>query len=141
MTPRQRLAAIARGMQADIDGYAALRGLLGRQFEAALRHDTGAMRDVAEAISEQVAVLERHRSERVQHATALSGGGVPASMPELFQRVGGPARLQLSGMWSTLEAQVHDCKAQNVRNCRLIMEQGELMRRVLVGEDSIYVPA
>ncbi|HEX3140594.1 MAG TPA: flagellar export chaperone FlgN [Rhizobacter sp.] len=141
MTPRQRLAELARGMQADIDGYAALHGLLERQFQAALRHDTDGMREVADAISAQVNLLEGRRIERVGHVKALLPEAAQPSVSELLKRVSGPLRLQMASMWSRLEEQVRECKVHNARNCRLIMEQGELMRRVLVGEDAIYAPA
>lgn len=141
MTPRERLAQIVRGMLEDRAGYEALRTLLESQFEAAVRHDAASLERVAEAIMAQVGTLDRNRSARVEHAAALLGAGVHPSMSELMRRLSGPAALQMTGMWSELEALVSDCKARNLRNCRLIMEQEELMRRVLTGEEGVYAPA
>ena len=141
MTPRERLSDIMRGMQEDLAGYKALHALLERQFDAAVRHDTQTLEGVAESIVARVAALERSRSARVEHTAALLGPGVRPSMTELMRRLSGPTLLQLTGLWSQLESQVRDCKALNLRNCRLIMEQGEVMRRVLVGEEGIYAPA
>ena len=85
--------------------------------------------------------LDARRAERVQHVKALLPATAQPTVNELLKRVNGPLRLQLATMWSRLEEQVRECKVHNARNCRLIMEQGELMRRVLVGEDAIYAPA
>ena len=41
-----------------------------------------------------------------------------------------------------LQARVQECKACNLRNCQLIMEQAEVMRGVIAGssQPDIYVP-
>jgi flagellar biosynthesis protein FlgN len=140
VTPRQRLAEIVRQIQADGLGYDRLGQLLEQQFQAALRHDAVALEQLAHEISTLVGELERRRAARVEHTTALLPRGQAPSMQGLIQRLDGPLRLQVMALWSKLEEQVRECKASNLRNCRLIMEQAALMKRVLAGVEGTYAP-
>lgn len=140
---RQRWAHIAVGMQQDLAGYATLQRLMHEQFHAALRHDATAMQEVAQRITAQAEALELSSQQRVLHAQALLPAGVPVSMSALFAQLQAPLQQQLQALWSQLEAVVQQCKALNVRNCQLIMEQAQTMRQVLGGgsqEESIYGP-
>lgn len=139
---RQRWAAIARGMQQDLVAYTALRALLHTQFHAALRHDATAMEQVALQITAQVQQLDGARHQRSQHVQALLPAGAPLSMAALFARLQPPLQQQLQTLWEQLQAQVQECKAHNVRNCGLIMEQAEVMRTVIAGQSQpeIYAP-
>lgn len=142
VTVRQRWAAIAQGMQQDMAACAGLRGLLRSQFHAALRHDAAAMEQVALQITAQVQQLDSTRLLRGEHARALLPAGAPLSMAALFAQLQPPLQQQLQSLWSQLEALVQECKALNVRNCGLIMEQADVMRTVIAGssQPEIYVP-
>ncbi|MBQ0132431.1 MAG: flagellar export chaperone FlgN, partial [Comamonas sp.] len=64
-------------------------------------------------------------------------------MTALFALLQAPLQQQLRNLWRQLEALVQHCKALNVRNCQLIMEQAQTMRQVLGGgnhEEGIYGP-
>lgn len=143
LSVRQRWAHIALGMQHDLAAYGVLQTLLREQFHAALRHDATAMQDVAQRISAQAQMLTLSSQQRVLHAQALLPAGAPVSMHALFARLQAPLQSQLQGLWSQLEAMVLECKALNVRNCQLIMEQAQTMRQVLGTsnhEEGIYGP-
>lgn len=144
LTTRQRWAAIAQGIQHDVQGYQALQALLGEQFHAALRHDAPAMQAVAERITAQADQLAASSRQRVQHAKALLPQGVPVSMAALFAQLPGALSQQLQKLWQQLEGQVQTCQSLNRRNGQLIMEQAETMRQVRAGgmpaEAGIYAP-
>ena len=143
LTARQHWAHIALGMQQDVASYQALQDLLHAQFHAALRHDVQAMQTVAEQITEQASQLDAARKARVEHVRALLPQGVRPSMTEAIAQLQGGLQRQLLALWQQLEAQVQACKAQNVRNCQLIMEQAQIMRQVMgveAAQEGIYAP-
>lgn len=143
LSVRQRLALLAQGMQLDAADYAALQQLLTEQFHAALRHDAPAMEDVALRIAAQAQTLEQRSAVRVQHAQALLPAGQPVSMRSVFAQLPQGLRSQLMAMWTNLQAQVTACKALNMRNCQLIMQQAETMRAVIAGgipAEDVYGP-
>lgn len=140
---RQHWVAIAQGMQADIQGYEQLRLLLKAQFHAALRHDATAMEQVALQIAAQAQLLGQSTEGRVLHVRALLGSGQHVSMSAVFMQLKAPLQQQMQALWAQLEALVQECKAMNLRNCQLIMEQAELMRQVVGGsaqQEMIYGP-
>ena len=142
LSPRQHWAAIAQGLQQDQMACEALADLLQQQFHAALRHDAAAMQTLADAISAQVQAMEGSRLQRVAHAKALLPPTATVSMAALFSQLGAPLQQQFQALWDKLEASVQACKAANVRNCTLIMEQAEVMRSVIAGPEQgvIYAP-
>lgn len=140
---RQRWAHIAQGMQQDVVGYRHMQALMQAQFHAALRHDAPAMQEVAERITAQAQLLEQSSQQRVSHARALLPAGVPLSMSAVFALLQEPLQQQLRALWQQLETAVQQCKALNVRNCQLIMEQAQIMRQVLGAtgaDEGIYGP-
>ncbi|AKJ30356.1 flagellar protein FlgN [Caldimonas brevitalea] len=134
------LARLLLGVRADLADYARLRELLQEQFDVALRHDSQQMAETAERISALTAALEARRGERVALAAELLGKDAPVSMQRLVPLVPAPARAALQDWWQTLEALVRECKALNARNCRLMMDQHEIMQRVLHSEVHTYAP-
>lgn len=144
MTPRQHWIGIAQGLQQDLAGYQALQSLLQQQFHAALRHDAAAMEAVAQQITAQAEQLEAASRQRVLHARALMRAQEDTvSMTQLFLQLKAPLQQQLQALWDRLQQQVQECKSLNLRNCRLIMEQAELMRNVITGgmpDEDIYAP-
>ncbi|MDT3671904.1 MAG: flagellar export chaperone FlgN [Aromatoleum sp.] len=140
MTRKDALDAILAGLVADVVDYRALRELLDAQFEAALHHDSARIADVGERITALASRMHARRAERVGLATRLVGR--PAETPDpVFALMAGPARARAESSWRELERHVSECKALNERNCRLLMEQHEIMRRVLDSEVGTYAPA
>lgn len=140
MTRKDALDAILAGLFADVGGYRALRELLDAQFDAALRHDSARIADVGERITALASAMHVRRAERVGLAARLVGR--PVGTPDaVFGLMAGPARERAESSWRELERHVSECKALNERNCRLLMEQHEIMRRVLDGEAGTYAPA
>lgn len=139
MTRGQALEAILRGLVADLDGYRRLEALLGEHFHAALRHDSQRAAQAGDAIAALAGELEAHRAERASLARRLLRGDV--RMADVFVLMNAEAREQAERAWTELERRVRDCKALNERNCRLVMDQFEIMQRVLDGEADVYVPA
>jgi flagella synthesis protein FlgN len=62
-------------------------------------------------------------------------------MSAVAQRLQGASRSAFDNCWSALEAAVQECKALNTRNCRLLMDQHDIMQRVLQTESDTYAPA
>lgn len=144
MSRMNTLSGLMRGIGEDVRDYRVLRNLLQEQFDAALRHQSLRLGQLAERITELTEVLEQRRAQRVELVTALSGKG--AGVITTFALLKGVPhealrREALQVAWSELEALVRECKQFNERNCRLIMDQYSIMQRVLHGEEQIYVPA
>ncbi|CAM3557516.1 flagellar export chaperone FlgN [Paracidovorax anthurii] len=137
---QDQLLRLMQGVRADLDGYRQLSALLERQHAAALRHDAQALPEVTEGIVALVDAMEPRSRERTGIVRSLCGRAdaegmrlVLASMPEA-------ARNTLSGWWDALEPLVRDCHAQNLRTRQLMVDQSEVMRRVLQEEQGVYAP-
>lgn len=137
----EAMMQLVQGMRADIADYRRLRELLELQFNAALRHQSQTLVDVAANITELVDTLEQRRQERVVLAGELIGPGEPVSMQGVMRLLTPSSRTVLQTDWDTLEGLVRECKEANARNCRLLTEQHEIMQRVLNREADTYAPA
>lgn len=141
---QQTLIGVARGMQADIADYRALRDLLQAQFEAALRHRPAELAQLARDISTLCETLEKRRVERV--GLVDSCVEVTVNLPREERVMAVLLQLPASyhglaqSVWQTLQKLVPECKALNLRNCNLMMDQHEIMQRVLNAESDIYAP-
>lgn len=144
MKPHEALNRIFRGMRADLHDYSALRELLEAQFRAALEHRTTDICELGERITALVERIEQRRRERVDLATRLMAQTPSAakrpSISAVADRLQGASRAAFDACWKTLENAVRECKALNERNCRLLMDQHDIMRRVLGQESDTYAP-
>jgi flagella synthesis protein FlgN len=139
--PRAAVERLLRDVQADLADYAELQDLLEQQFASALRHDAQAMESVAAGIVAVVDRIDARRQFRYGLLTRLQGGGVP-TVPALVALWPAAQRAGVQALWDQLEQAVHDCKARNLRNARLLTEQHVLLTRVLHGtEDPLYADA
>ncbi len=141
MNRQETLARLVRGVRADIQDYQQLRSLLEAQFQAALRHDTVRIGELATDINDVVETLERSRRDRLYLASQLLDDQTPPTVPALMLRLPTAVREVLQKHWHLLEGLVQDCKVLNTRNCELMVEQHAIMQRVLHGEEGIYVDA
>ena len=141
MNAREAFGRLVAGMRADLRDYCELRALLEAQFVAALEHRSTDICDIGERITAQVTALEQRRRERVELATLLAPRNVQASMGAIADRLQGMSRKAFEECWQALENAVRDCKTLNMRNCRLLMDQHDLMQRVLAAEPDTYAPA
>jgi flagella synthesis protein FlgN len=141
MKPREAFNRIFTGMRADLQDYRTLRDLLEAQFEAALQHRTEALAEIGARIVALTSVLEERRAERQRLAASVVPRGAQLSMVAVASRLQGASRAAFDTCWKALETAVRDCKALNVRNCRLLMEQYDIMQRVLSAEPDTYAPA
>ncbi|WP_332673164.1 flagellar export chaperone FlgN [Aromatoleum sp.] len=140
MTRKDALDAILAGVVADVAAYRALRELLDAQFDAALRHDSARIAGVGDRITALASTMHARRAERVGLAARLVGRAV--EKPDaVFALMPAPAREYAESSWRELELRVRECRELNERNCRLLMDQHEIMRRVLDGEAETYAPA
>ena len=140
---RAHWVQIAVGMKDDLQAYQQLQELLRTQFHAALRHDAAGMAQVAQQISAQAQLLEASRVRRVAHARALLPAGATLSMTAVLALLQSPLKEQLSRLWAQLQQQVQACKAMNLQNCEIIMDQAQTMRQIVQGrsaEEGIYGP-
>ncbi len=138
MTRQQANLLLADGVQADVRDSAEVLALLERQFEAALRHRSSELSQLAEQLTPLLDAMEARRQQRVSLVRALLGEG--ATMSDFIASLAEPARGALAAAWSDLESTVQACKAATTRNGGLLAEQYSVMQRVLNGEDDIYAP-
>lgn len=141
MTRRDAFGRIFAGMRADLQAYRELRELLEQQFHAALEHRSADIQDIGERITALAGVIEQRRRERVELVTMLTPRNARACIASIAERLQGPSRAAFDACWRALESAVRECKALNLRNCRLIMDQHEIMQRVLKAESDTYAPA
>ena len=138
MTRDQAMAKLAAGIQADLAASATLLELLERQFDAALRHRTVLLGELAEQLMPALEAMEQRRVQRVSLVRALLG--LDADMAKLIAGLAEPKRAAMAADWQALEQMVLECKRLNARNSALLTEQFSIMQRVLHGEEQIYAP-
>ena len=138
MTRQQANALLVDGVQADVRDSAEVLALLERQFEAALRHRSSELTQLAELLGPLLDAMEARRQQRVSLVRALLGEG--ATMAQFIATLSGPAHDALAAAWADLETTVLACKDATARNGGLLAEQYSVMQRVLHGEDEIYAP-
>lgn len=142
MTAREALGRLIKGVHADLGDYRMLRELLEAQFEAALKHRTAVIGDIAERISQLTTQLEQRRLERVALAKRLVGKQTGVTISAVAARLPRQARPAFDEWWKALEKMVQECKRLNQRNCNLMMQQQEILQRVLqAGGGDTYAPA
>ncbi len=142
MNRRDALLQILAGMREDMQDYSRLRELLDAQFLAAIQHDSVEIASVGERIVELTARMESRRQRRVELATIIVGEpGARVSIERVAEQLRGAARTTFEASWNQLEAQLQQCKSLNQRNCRLLMDQHDIMQRVLHSENDTYAPS
>lgn len=141
MTRIDPLTRLLQDLRADLIDYGRLKELLEIQFDAALKHQSSRLGEVAADITALVDTLDGRRQERVALAGVLLGSGREVCMAEVFKLLPAPRRPVAQSGWEALEKLVRECKALNERNCRLLMDQHEIMQRVLNREMDTYAPA
>jgi len=126
------------GIKADLQSYQQMLDLIAQQFEAAIRHQSERLGDIAKEIGALVDVLEARRAQRVELATRLVGP--QPSMEQVFTLLKPEARARLEADWAELEGMVQAAREMGRRNADLLAEQYTIMQRVLHGDDQIYEP-
>ncbi len=126
------------GIKADLQSYQQMLDLIAQQFEAAIRHQSEKLGDIAKEIGALVDVLEARRAQRVELATRLVGP--QPSMEQVFTLLKPEARARLEGDWAQLEGMVQTAREMGRRNADLLAEQYTIMQRVLHGDDQTYEP-
>ena len=134
------LRLIMLGMQADLNDYPRLSTYLAYQFDAIVAHESTKLKEVGALISDLVGVLDLRRQERVKLVAKLLGPNRQPTMTVLFKVLPGQYKQSMSSLWQQLESMIKDCKDLNARNCKLLMDQHDLMQRVLNGEADTYAP-
>lgn len=138
LTRDQAIATLAAGIQADLAASSTLLELLERQFDAALRHRSAELAELAGQLMPALEAMEQRRVQRVALVRALLGPD--GDMARLIASVAAPARAALAADWHALEQMVLECKRLNARNSALVTEQYSIMQRVLHGEEQTYAP-
>jgi flagella synthesis protein FlgN len=142
MTLREALGRLIKGVHADLGDYRTLSELLNVQFDAALHHRSAVITDVADRIASLTAQLEARRAERYALAKVLVGKQSSVTISAVSARLPANARPAFDEWWQTLEQQVQECKRLNQRNCDLLMNQHEILQRVLQTDGGgTYAPA
>jgi flagella synthesis protein FlgN len=138
LTRQQAGAQLAGGVRADLLACATILGLLERQFDAALRHQSAELSELARQLEPALEAMEARRLRRVALVRALLG--IDATMAGFIAGLDQPARAQLGAEWAELEQLVLACKRATTRNGALLAEQFSVMQRVLHGEEQTYAP-
>ena len=133
------MRTLLQGLAADLLAYPQLHALLEQQFEAAVRHHSARLGELAEAITALVDTMEERRAQRVALVQRLLGPH--GTMAQAFALLKNPARERMEADWRSLEHSVRECKRLGKRNSDLLVEQYTIMQRVLHGEEQIYAPA
>lgn len=142
MTVREALGRLIKGVHADLGDYRTLRELLDVQFDAALHHRSAVIADIADRISSLTAQLETRRAERYALAKVLVGKQSSVTISAVSARLPVNARPSFDEWWRALEKLVQECKRLNQRNCDLLMNQHEILQRVLQADTGgTYAPA
>lgn len=126
------------GIAADLQAYQQMLDLIAQQFEAAIRHQSERLGQIAQDIGALVDVLEARRAQRVELATRLVGP--QPAMAQVFALLKPEPRARLENDWSQLEAMVQTAREMGRRNAELLAEQYTIMQRVLHGDDQTYEP-
>ena len=126
------------GIKADLQSYQHMLDLIAQQFEAAVRHQSERLGEIAKEIGALVDVLEARRAQRVELATRLTGP--TPSMEQVFALLKPEPRARLEADWAQLEAMVQTAREMGRRNADLLAEQYTIMQRVLHGDDQTYEP-
>ena len=126
------------GIKADLQSYQQMLDLIAQQFEAAIRHQSERLGEIAKEIGALVDVLEARRAQRVELATRLVGP--QPSMEQVFTLLKPEARARLEADWAELEGMVQTAREMGRRNADLLAEQYTIMQRVLHGDDQTYEP-
>lgn len=126
------------GIKADLQSYQQMLDLIAQQFEAAIRHQSERLGEIAQEIGALVDVLEARRAQRVDLATRLIGP--QPSMDQVFALLKPEARARLEADWAQLEDMVQTAREMGRRNADLLAEQYTIMQRVLHGDDQTYEP-
>ncbi|HEY0488515.1 MAG TPA: flagellar export chaperone FlgN [Telluria sp.] len=138
MTRDQAMAKLTAGIDADLAASSSMLELLERQFDAALRHQSAQLAELAGLLMPALEAMEQRRVQRVSLVRALLGPD--GDMAKLIASAAAPARARLAADWHALEQMVLECKRLNARNSALLTEQYSIMQRVLHGEEGIYAP-
>lgn len=138
MTRDQANAELRADVGADLEATSAILELLQRQFDAAIRHRTAELAELAAQLEPALEQMETRRQRRVSLVRALHG--LEATMASLIGALPQPAREQLAADWAELESRVRACKEATTRNANLLAEQFSVMQRVLHGEEQLYAP-
>jgi flagellar biosynthesis protein FlgN len=126
------------GIAADLQAYQQLLDLIAQQFEAAIRHQSVRLGEIAQDIGALVDVLEARRAQRVELAVRLAGP--QPTMEQVFTLLKPEARTRLEADWAQLEGLVRTAREMGRRNAELLAEQYTIMQRVLHGDDQTYEP-
>jgi flagella synthesis protein FlgN len=138
MTRQQAGGKLADGVDEDLAACAKIHLLLERQFDAAVRHQSAHLAELAQQLTPLLDAMEARRQQRVALVRALLGQN--ASMAGFIASLAEPARARVANQWRELEALVLQCKGATTRNNTLMAEQFSVMQRVLHGEEATYAP-
>ncbi|MGO4377354.1 flagellar export chaperone FlgN [Pseudoduganella sp. RAF53_2] len=127
------------GIAADMADYQSMLDLIEQQFDAAIRHQSVRLGEIAEAIGTLAAMMDDRRKQRFDLAVRLTGP--QPSMLQVFALLKPEPRARLESDWKALEAMVLKAKELGKRNAELLAEQFTIMQRVLHGDDQTYEPA
>ena len=121
LTRQQANTLLLEGLRLDVQDGAAVHGLLERQFDAAVRHRTAELTELAQQLTPLLDAMEARRQQRVSLVRALFGpdGG----MDQFFATLEAGARAQAQAAWQQLETILTASKQATNRNASLLAEQ------------------
>jgi len=138
LSRQDAMKMLLEGIKADLQSYQQMLDLIAQQFEAAVRHQSERLGELAKEIGALVDVLEARRAQRVELAIRLTGP--TPSMDQVFALLKPEPRARLEAEWAQLEAMLQTAREMGRRNADLLAEQYTIMQRVLHGDDQTYEP-
>ena len=144
MNRAEALVRLATGMQTDHAAFRSMRELLEAQFQAALRHQSSTLAGLADEIVALCGEIETRRKERVALVDALAPQTeepIAARIGRILSQLPEPHDKTAESLWRALEREVGECRTLNARNCALMMNQYDIMQRVLSDGSETYAPA
>lgn len=129
---------LMRDLRTDSFGYRLLQDLLEAQFLGALKHEADTLQRIATKIEALCSQFELRRARRMELMRLLLKGEPRPTMQALLASLPPAAATALAGLWAEVEQLLRICQELNLRNCRLITEQHELMQRLLGQEEVTY---
>ncbi len=132
------LQQLNEALSQDLSGYGALRELLNRQFDAAMRHEADAMAALSAQILAQTVQIDARRLRQRELLVALLGRHAEPTLRVLVARLPAAAAAPIASIRRAIERALAECKALNLRNAQLITEQQALMQRLLGHEEHVY---
>ncbi|WP_028108946.1 flagellar protein FlgN [Ferrimonas futtsuensis] len=131
MTRAEQVRQLVKGIQLDVKQYEQLKSLIRHQHDLLERRDTEALSRHNSRQDELCQVLRQRAQGRCDQLAALGLPGDDKGMNRLLSAIPGDSGKKIGLLWQQLQQLVHQCKAQNDINGRLLNTQQRSLNRLV----------